>query len=127
MLLVTASFSQTGLWVGTDKSVKNFYAEILFHAELGYWQFELDLRLRKNPEVELSRREFEGTYLRIDDSTLILYTKKLFVNGFPIPLDKETKKQMTYSFMVFSPGVGGFGIVKNNKAYRKYTLYKKGL
>lgn len=119
------SNAPTGLWTGRGGNTKEFQGHIMFHAELGYWQFELSLRLRINPKLEILRREFEGTYRNINDSTIILYTKKLFINGIPISLDDATKKEMTYALIVLSPGVGGFGIVKKGVAWRMYILYKQ--
>ena len=124
-VLISNAQSYIGLWDGTGQNTKYFYGQILFHAELGYWNFELVLKLRSNPNIEISRREYEGVYRSTNDSTIILYTEKLFVEGFPIQLDDETKKRMTYSLIVISPGVGNFGVVKGIRAYKIYMLYKR--
>ena len=124
-VLISNAQSYIGLWDGTGQNTKYLYSQILFHAELGYWQFELSLKLHSNPNIEISCREFEGVYHSTNDSTIVLYTERLFVDGFPISLDDKTKKRMTYSFIVRSPGVGGFGIVKGTRAYRLYRLYKR--
>lgn len=124
-VIATVSLAQTGLWTGSGKGDQDFRSEIMFHAELGHWMFELTLRLRRAPDVDLVTRTIEGTYKWAGDSTIICYTEKLFTNGFPVPLNDSTKAKMTYSFIQLSDTAGGFGIVKNGIAYRMYTLYKK--